>query len=67
MRYVKAIVVGLIAWRVLVASAVFLSVFAGETFVPGSAFHNALDLVMLPVGLWLGWRFANRKRPVEPD
>ncbi len=57
MHYVKIIVVGFVAWQLV--SLMLLAVF-GSLYEP--EYSTAYKFVGLPVGLWIGWWFANRKR-----
>jgi len=59
MRYVLALVVGIVSWYLLTIGFGVVWTLLGMPYSP--AYSDLLNLVLLPVGLLIGWRFVVRR------
>lgn len=60
MRYIVAVVIGIIVWYLLTIGFGIAWAILGIPYAPTHS--TVLNLVLLPIGLFVGWRVATRKQ-----
>ena len=60
MRYALALGVGVFSWYMLTICFGVMWTLLGLSYNP--AHSNLLNFALLPLGLFIGWRFANRSQ-----